>query len=90
MSTEARVETAESYALSALVLVFVTAGIIETGRKGEKKKDVSGRMWRKCLRFPRDMFGDSHSFVVVLARRGLSYLWRLSLSLGGKWRVSLL
>ena len=41
-------------------------------------------MWRRGSLFPPpDIFGDNHSFVVVLARRGLSYLFLLFLS-GGK------
>lgn len=69
MCTRARKVTPGSYGLPAIVLAFFTAGMERKGRK----KICSG----KDLCFPPDIFGDSHSFVVVLAWRGLSYLFLL-------------
>ena len=65
MSTGATEVTPESYALSAVLLAFVTAGMKRDGEERKKMCEVDCAGEDLC--FPRDIFGDSHSFVVVLA-----------------------
>lgn len=62
MSTGACEVTPERYALPAVVLAFVTAGM---KKKRCVRQNVEERISVSPL--PPDIFGDSRSFVVVLA-----------------------
>lgn len=64
MSARAREVTPESYALPAVVLAFVTAGMRKEGGACVCEEECGGKYL--CSPLP-DIFGDSHSFVVVLA-----------------------
>lgn len=75
MSTGARKVTPESYAPPAVVLTGMKS---KAGCVRQTVEEVISVFFPP----PPDIFGDNHSFVVVLAWRGLSYLFLLFLSWG--------